>query len=308
MLKLWAAGANAPSSKNKAAPGGGAPGTAPASWSLYGMMQAIEALAASNGLTSAPDVGEDVARLIDSQDNEYVLSSPKRAMELQQDLRLIADFVTIVTAAAVGGLLFAMAGQPMITGYLVAGACVGPGGMGVIKELVQVETLSQVGVVLLLFCLGLEFSMAKLRAVRGVAVGGGLLQVGMLMLMIGATSKSLGAPVAEGVFIGAFLSMSSTAVVLKLCAERDAMATVYGQITIGTLVTQDVLVGVLFALASACATGITIVLIAKLVRRVHWTVVLVYQTLGQLLLSPLAMALPTNHHFVPDFARKAARL
>ena len=177
-----------------------------------------------------------------------MLSSPKRAMELQQDLRLIADFVTIVTAAAVGGLLFAMAGQPMITGYLVAGACVGPGGMGVIKELVQVETLSQVGVVLLLFCLGLEFSMAKLRAVRGVAVGGGLLQVGMLMLMIGATSKSLGAPVAEGVFIGAFLSMSSTAVVLKLCAERDAMATVYGQITIGTLVTQDVLVGVLFAL------------------------------------------------------------
>jgi Kef-type K+ transport system membrane component KefB len=62
-------------------------------------------------------------------------------------------------------------------GYLLAGSLVGPGGFGLINELVQVETLAQFGVVFLLFCLGAEFSVAKLRHVGGVAVLGGLLQV-----------------------------------------------------------------------------------------------------------------------------------
>lgn len=217
-------------------------------WTLSGNMntlvEAMEALSAASGDSAA----EDVARLIDSSDNEYVLSSPKHAMELQQDLRLVADIVTMVTAAAVGGLVFALFRQPMITGYLAAGATVGPGGLQAVKELVQVETLSQFGVVLLLFCLGLEFSMTKLRAVRGVAVAGGITQVAVLMLTCGALSKMFGAPVAEGLFIGAFLSMSSTAVVLKILGEKDQLATLYGQITVGTLILQDLLVGVFFSL------------------------------------------------------------
>jgi hypothetical protein len=70
-----------------------------------------------------------------------VISNPKNgAMELQQDLQFIADIVVMIVASAAGGLLFAAMGQPVITGYLLAGSLVGPGGFGLINELVQVRT------------------------------------------------------------------------------------------------------------------------------------------------------------------------
>ena len=85
------------------------------------------------------DDDEDVERLVDSSDNEFVISNPKSGtMELQQDLRLISDLVIILVSAAVGALAFTLMGQPLITGYLIAGSLVGPGGMGLVVELVQV--------------------------------------------------------------------------------------------------------------------------------------------------------------------------
>ena len=95
---------------------------------------------------------EDVERLVDAKDNEFVISNPKSGtMELQQDLRLIRDLVVVLVAAAIGAVAFTMMGQPLITGYLVAGAAVGPGGLGLVVELVQVETLAQFGIIFLLF-------------------------------------------------------------------------------------------------------------------------------------------------------------
>ena len=85
---------------------------------------------------------EDVERLVDAKDNEFVISNPKSGtMELQQDLRLIRDLVVVLVAAAIGAVAFTMMGQPLITGYLVAGAAVGPGGLGLVVELVQVRLL-----------------------------------------------------------------------------------------------------------------------------------------------------------------------
>eukprot|EP00854_Cymbomonas_tetramitiformis_P002538 gene2538-3288_t len=192
---------------------------------------------------------EDVARLIDAEDNEFVISNPKKgAMELQQDLRFISDLVVMIVFAAVGGVIFACLGQPVITGYLLAGSVCGPGGFGMIQELVQVETLAQLGVVFLLFALGVEFSAQKLRHVRGVAILGGSLQIVLLMFVCGTLAKIGGGRVQEGVFVGAFLSMSSTAVVLKCLQERNWLQSLQGQVTIGTLILQDCVVGLLFAL------------------------------------------------------------
>ena len=88
---------------------------------------------------------EDVERLVDSSDNEFVISNPKSGtMELQQDLRLIQDLVILFCSAAFGSTLFCLLGQPVITGYLLAGSLIGPGGLGLIVELVQVETLAPV--------------------------------------------------------------------------------------------------------------------------------------------------------------------
>ncbi|XP_010266997.1 PREDICTED: K(+) efflux antiporter 4-like isoform X2 [Nelumbo nucifera] len=164
---------------------------------------------------------EDTPTLIDRRDNVFIISNPKSKYPvLQLDLRLISDLVVVIVSATCGGIAFACAGQPVITGYLLAGSVIGPGGFSFVSELVQVETVAQFGVIFLLFALGLEFSVTKL----------------------------CGGKASEGIFVGAFLSMSSTAVVLKFLMERNSINALHGQVTIGTLILQDCAVGLLFAL------------------------------------------------------------
>ncbi|KAG4379337.1 hypothetical protein GLYMA_17G229700v4 [Glycine max] len=192
---------------------------------------------------------EETPMLIDRKDNVFIISNFKSKYPvLQLDLRLISDLVVAIVSATCGGVAFAFAGQPVITGYLLAGSIVGPGGFNFISEMVQVETVAQFGVIFLLFALGLEFSTTKLRVVRAVAVLGGLLQIFLFMCMCGLTVSLCGGKASEGVFVGAFLSMSSTAVVLKFLMEKNTTNALHGQVTIGTLILQDCAVGLLFAL------------------------------------------------------------
>ncbi|CAN1826165.1 K(+) efflux antiporter 4 [Linum perenne] len=192
---------------------------------------------------------EDAPRLIDRKDNVFIISNPKSKYPvLQLDLTLISDLVVVIVSAACGGVAFACAGQPVFSGYLLAGSVIGPGGFSVVSEMVQVETVAQFGVIFLLFVLGLEFSITKLRVVRAVAVVGGLLQISLFMFLCGLTASLCGGKPSEGIFVGAFLSMSSTAVVLKFLMERNSINTLYGQVTVGTLILQDCAVGLLFAL------------------------------------------------------------
>ena len=195
------------------------------------------------------EVNDDVERLVDSADNEFVISNPKSGtMELQQDLRLINDLVIMLSSAALGGILFTLLKQPLMTGYLVAGSLVGPGGFGMIVELVQVETFAQFGIIFLLFGLGLEFNFMRLRHVQAVAVWGGLCEMLLSMLVCGVMSDFAGASAKEGIFVGAFFSVSSTAIVGKCLLETGGVHSVHAQITMGTLVLQDCTIGLLFAL------------------------------------------------------------
>ncbi|XP_010555631.1 PREDICTED: K(+) efflux antiporter 5 [Tarenaya hassleriana] len=192
---------------------------------------------------------DDMTTLIDKKNNVFVMSNKKSKYPvLQVDVRLISDLVVIIVFAAIGGIVFSCLGQPVIVGYLLAGSIIGPGGLKFISEMVQVETVAQFGVVFLLFALGLEFSMTKLKVVGPVAVLGGLLQIILLMFLCGVTAMLCGARLSEGVFVGAFLSMSSTAVVVKFLVERNSTSSLHGQVTIGTLIFQDCVVGLLFAL------------------------------------------------------------
>ncbi|CAK7337118.1 unnamed protein product [Dovyalis caffra] len=138
--------------------------------------------------------------------------------------------------------------KKVIVGYLLAGSIIGPGGLNFISEMVQVETVAQFGVVFLLFALGLEFSLTKLKVVGPVAVLGGMLQIVIFICLSGIISALCGAKLSEGVFVGSFLSMSSTAVVVKFLVERNSSNSLHGQVTIGTLIFQDCAVGLLFAL------------------------------------------------------------
>ncbi|KAE9614022.1 putative cation/H+ exchanger [Lupinus albus] len=192
---------------------------------------------------------EDMPTLIDRKDNVFIISNLKSKYPvLQLDLRLISDLVIVIVSATCGGIAFACAGQPVMTGYLLAGSMIGPGGLSFVSEMVQVETVAQFGVIFLLFALGLEFSTTKLRVVRAVAILGGLLQIFLFMCLCGITALVCGGKSSEGIFVGAFLSMSSTAVVLKFLMERNSVNALHGQVTIGTLILQDCAIGLLFAL------------------------------------------------------------
>ncbi|WNZ24015.1 sodium:calcium exchanger [Leptolyngbya sp. NK1-12] len=172
---------------------------------------------------------------------------------MQEDFRLIVDLVVVLAAAAGGGLLAALLRQPVLLGYLVAGAIVGPAGLGLVKELIQVETLAQFGAAFLLFALGVEFSFSELKKVKGISLGGGGLQI--LSTILVTTSVSLGVgwvtSPAQGIFLGAILSLSSTAVVLKCLMERNETGTSHGRVMLGILVVQDLALGLMLAVLPA---------------------------------------------------------
>ncbi|QZZ19761.1 cation:proton antiporter [Leptothermofonsia sichuanensis E412] len=172
---------------------------------------------------------------------------------MQEDFRLIVDLVSVLAAAAAGGLLAALLRQPILLGYLLAGMIVGPAGLGLIKELIQVETLAQFGVAFLLFALGVEFSFSELKKVKGISLGGGVLQITLTILVTALASLGMGwvTSPAQGVFLGAILSLSSTAVVLKCLMERNETNTPQGQVMLGILVVQDLALGLMLAVLPA---------------------------------------------------------
>mmetsp|Transcript_23244 Transcript_23244/g.64532 ORF Transcript_23244/g.64532 Transcript_23244/m.64532 type:complete len:625 (+) Transcript_23244:453-2327(+) len=191
----------------------------------------------------------DVDRIIDTNNNEFVLSSPKGAgsMALRLDPVLIRDLTILLSAAALAGAVCEAMNQPVINGYLLAGSIVGPGGLAMVSELVQLETLAQVGVQLLLFGLGLEFDLARVKAVQGVALLGGVLEIVLFTSLGGLSARFAGWSVPGGLFVGALVAMSSTSVVVKCLEESGSSGTTRGQIMIGTLILQDLSIGLFFA-------------------------------------------------------------
>lgn len=172
---------------------------------------------------------------------------------MQEDFRLIIDLVIVLAAAAGGGLFAALLRQPVLLGYLLGGAIVGPAGLGLVKELIQVETLAQLGAAFLLFALGVEFSLAELKKVKAISLGGGGLQILLTLVVTAVVSVTIGwvtSPV-QGVFLGCILSLSSTAVVLKCLMERNETETAHGRVMLGILVVQDLALGLMLAVLPA---------------------------------------------------------
>ncbi len=173
---------------------------------------------------------------------------------MQEDFRLIVDLVTVFAVAACGGLFAALLRQPVLLGYIIGGMVVGPTGLGLIKELIQVETLAQFGVAFLLFALGVEFSFNELKKVRAIALGGGAAQITLTILVtvgVCGLTGAWGTLPAKGVFLGGILSLSSTAVVLKCLMERQETETLHGQVMLGILVVQDLALGLMLAVLPA---------------------------------------------------------
>ena len=155
------------------------------------------------------------------------------------ELNLITDLTLVLIVAVIGGALAFRLGQPLVLGYLVAGALVGPYALGLVAEVHQVQVLAEIGVALLMFALGVEFSIASLRSVRGVAVLGGAAQI-VLSIGLGiGIGLFFGFDLVSSAFFGCIVALSSTMIVLKLLLDRGELDTLQGRIMIGILIVQD---------------------------------------------------------------------
>lgn len=131
---------------------------------------------------------------------------------------------------------------PAIVGFLLTGILAGPYGLGLVKAVHEVEILAEVGVVLLLFTIGIEFSLARLLQIKKSVLIGGSIQVLLTLLVTFVIARQLGQPVGESIFMGFLISLSSTAIVLKLIQERAEVDSPHGRTTLGILIFQDIII------------------------------------------------------------------
>lgn len=159
-----------------------------------------------------------------------------------EEFSFLRDLVVIFAVAVVVVALLQKVGVPSIAGFIVAGGLVGPHGFGLIRELHQVELLAEVGVVLLMFGIGLELSLDRLKRLWQPILVGGALQVGLTILGAFALAQLTGLSVRSSIFLGFLVAVSSTAIVLRAMNDRGEMEAPHGRLTVGILVFQDLCV------------------------------------------------------------------
>ena len=142
---------------------------------------------------------------------------------------------------------------PGVVGLLVAGIAIGPGGLGLMDTTHNVEIMAEIGVVLLLFTIGIEFSLTKLFRIRRLVLLGGSLQVLACIAGTWMVGVALGLSTASAIYAGFIVAMSSTAIVLQTLQERAEVDSPHGRAALGLLVFQDVAIVPLMLLAPMLA-------------------------------------------------------
>lgn len=157
------------------------------------------------------------------------------------ELCLFKDLLVILGLSIVILLIGHRLRIPPVVGFILTGVLSGPHGLRLINQMNDVATLAQIGIVLLLFGIGLEFSIKKLLQVKQLCFLGGFLQVGLTVFAGCVIALVLGRPWGESIFLGCLLSMSSTAVVLRLLEQREETASPQGRLSISILIFQDII-------------------------------------------------------------------
>jgi CPA2 family monovalent cation:H+ antiporter-2 len=156
---------------------------------------------------------------------------------------IAADIVIIVIASLIGGLAAKLLRQPLILGYIVAGVFIGPHTGGItVSNVHDIEKLAEIGVALLLFALGLEFSLQELKPVRRIALVGTPLQILLTIAFGFGIGSWWGWDWKTSLWFGALISLSSTMVILKTLMSQGWMGTLSSRVMIGMLIVQDLAV------------------------------------------------------------------
>ena len=221
-------------------------------------------------------------------------------MESSLDLTAIA---VVVTAATLCGTLIRRLGQPSIVGYIFAGILLGPSGLALISDRGQVGTLAELGVLMLLYFVGMELSLRSFRRSWRIAVFTALLQIVASVVLLLAFTRLFNWSASHAILFGFVLALSSTVVAIRMLEEVGELRTRVGRITVGVLVAQDLAVapmlivvdgmsGEAFQYSLVFKIVLSIGLLAAatlyLSRRRHVNLPLVAVTVGSVDLTPVA--------------------
>lgn len=157
-------------------------------------------------------------------------------------LPLLQDILILLGFSAVIVFVLQKLKLPSIIGFLLTGIIIGPHGLSLINDVEQVEVLSEIGVILLLFVIGMELSLKQLASIKKTVFIGGLLQVGITATVTGLIYYFLGYSWNESVFVGFLFSLSSTAIVLKTLQDRKEISAPHGRNALAILIFQDIIV------------------------------------------------------------------
>ena len=160
---------------------------------------------------------------------------------------LVQSVALVVAAAAIAYLSYRIGLVPIV-GFLAAGVLIGPNALGLVSDRELVNASAEMGVILLLFTIGIEFSLEKLARIQTLIFGGGGLQVLLATVATMAVLLPFGVDWRTGLFTGFLVSLSSTVIVLKLLGDRGESNTTFGQVTLGLLIFQDLAIVVMVLL------------------------------------------------------------
>lgn len=167
------------------------------------------------------------------------------------EFEFLKSLVIIFGVSALVVFLLHKLKVPTIVGFLVAGILIGPYGIRIIEDIQSIEMLAEIGVILLLFTIGIEFSMAKLIRIKKAVIGGGSIQVLLTIILSAIAAYFVTENTNKSIFLGFLVALSSTAIVLKMLAEKGETDSPHGRIMVGILIFQDLCVVPLMLLIPA---------------------------------------------------------
>lgn len=180
---------------------------------------------------------------------------PEIATTPAHGIGLLQDLAVVMMVAAVVTIVFHRLKQPVVLGYILAGVIIGPHTppFPLIHDEATIKTLSELGVILLMFSLGLEFSLRKLKQVGAPAFIAAMLEILLLFWVGYEIGRLFGWSNMDSIFLGAMLSMSSTTVIIKVLGELGKMKERFSQLIFGILIIEDILGIAMIALLSGIA-------------------------------------------------------
>src|SRR6476659_77665 len=174
---------------------------------------------------------------------------------MPHDTTLIATITMGLVLAFLGGLLAHRLRLPPIVGYLLAGVALGPFTPGFVGDANLASQLAEIGVILLMFGVGLHFSIKDLLEVRAIALPGAIVQIAVATGSGLALALHWGWSIGAGLVLGLALSVASTVVLLRALEQRNALDSVNGRIAVGWLIVEDLVMVLALVLLPALATN-----------------------------------------------------